>query len=479
MFDDLKKLGRETMIYGLSTVVARLINFLLTPLYTYYLLPAEYGIVATVFPYLAFLNVLYSYGLDSAFMRYASSNEGESRNFSTCFWSLAGTSLAASIFLYANAGPLTALADLPPEYSGVWRACAWILALDALALVPFAELRLTHRAGVYSGIKSANILINVVLNIVFVAGMDLGVKGVFLAALAASSATLTLLTPVIARRIDFRFDLPAWKTLLRFGLPLIPAGLASMAVQVIDRPLLKALGDYSDVGLYQANYRLGIFMMMAVSMFDAAWRPFFLQKGELPGGRELLAKVLTYFVLAASFLVLALSLFIPDIATYPLFSGKSLIHPSYWSGLAIVPVILLAYLFDGMHVNFLAPITLARKSEYAAYAAGLGALVNIAVNLALIPNLGIMGAALATLAAYAAMAGTSYILGRSCFPIPYEIGRIIHIAAIAVIFGAAAITAGGGENWFLRLSLCAGFPAALLATGFFTREELQALRLKR
>lgn len=483
MLGQLKRFGRETLIYGLSTVVGRLLNILLLPFYTHALVPAEYGLVATLFSYLAFLNVLYAYGMDFAYMRFGTASDAGEKNktFSTAFLSVAATSLIFSLVIHAAAAPLSSAAGIPSGLEKLIEYAAWILAFDALSLVPFAELRLSHKASAYAVIKVANIFINLALNYVFLIKMHMGVSGVFLASLAASCATFTMLTPVIAGKLDFSMENGLYRSLLKFGLPLIPAGLASMMVQVIDRPILKALTDDATVGIYQANYRLGFFMMMVVNMFDAAWRPFFLQTASDPDGKKLLARVLTYFIFGACVVVLGLSLFIGDLVALPLLNGKPLIHPDYWSGLGIVPIVLLAYLFNGAYVNFLAPVTLAKRSELVAYATGAGALVNVLLNFLLIPAWGITGAALATLAAYLAMACLLHQMGRAVYPIDYEYRRLAHIG---ICFGALALAAyflrgrlGGGTGWTTaRFGLWIGLPVSLLATGFFNPEERLALR---
>ncbi len=479
MLSELRRLLKETAVYGLSTVVGRLLNFLLLPLYTHCLAPADYGIVATLFSYIAFLNVLYGHGMDFAFMRHfkAEGEEGEESVFSTAFWSLSGAALVFSLVLHLSAGPIARAAGLPTP--DLVRYAAWIMALDALALVPFAWLRMTHRAGLFAGLKVANIVLNLALNYVFLVRWRLGVRGVFLASLAASCMTAASLAPVIASELEPMFDRDLYRSLLRFALPLIPAGLASMMVQVIDRPILKFLTDDATVGLYQANYRLGIFMMMVVNMFDAAWRPFFLQRASKPGGEAVLGRVLTYWVVGAGALFLAVSLFIAPLVALPLLRGKPLIHPAYWGGLAIVPMVTLGYLFNGVYINLLAPVTLAKRSERVAYATALGALVNVGTNFLWIPRWGMMGAAAATLAAYAAMAVALYLMGRTLYPVAYEPGRLTHAAALlaAVCLAAHALGVGvASDRLGLRLALLAAFPLSLLLTGFLVPDEWAALK---
>ena len=480
MFSDLKRLGRETLVYGSSTVVGRLLNFLLLPLYTHCLTPADYGVVATVFTYIAMGNVLYSHGMDFAFMRFSKTDGPDTGDFSTPFWSLLVTALVFSGLIHVFATPLAVAALVPGELSDIIRYSAWIMALDALCLVPFAELRLTHKPAAYAAIKVANIVLNVALNYAFLVAVPMGIRGVFLASLIASAATFVLVSPVLWLRLKARFDRELYPKLLRFALPIVPAGLASMMVQVINRPILQRLADDSAVGLFQANYRLGIFMMMVVNMFDMAWRPFFIQRAAQPGAREIFARILTYFVAGASFLFLAVTLFIPDFAALPLLRGRPLIHPAYWAGLGIVPVVTMGYLFNGIYVNLLAPVTLAKRTDLVAYATGAGAAVNVVCNLLMIPRWGLMGAALATLFAYLAMAGALFLMGRRVYPLSYEYRRLGHAGACLVLSVIAFWTWGRPiapfQHVLLRLGLLASFPALLLATGFCNDEELSEFK---
>jgi O-antigen/teichoic acid export membrane protein len=446
MFGELRRLGTETVIYGFSTVVARFLNFLLLPLYTHQLSPAEYGVVGALYSYIAFGNILFVRGLDFAYMRHA--KEGE-EPFSTAFISLLGTALPLALLLHLAAGALGRLAGVPAD---LIRYSAWILALDALSAIPFAELRLAHRAWAYAGIKTAGIVLTLALNYVFLVRLGLGVRGVFLATLVASSATLAMLAPVFMTRMTAAFNGVTHAQLLRFAWPLVPAGLGSMAVQVIDRPILFHMVGEEVTGVYQANYRLGIFMMMIVNMFDAAWRPFFLQRADKPEGPALFARVCTYFTAGALFVFLGVTVFAADIAAL-------LMTPDYYPGIHVVPLVTLGYLFNGLYVNFLAPVTIAKRTGLVAWATAAGAAANIAANLLLIPRLGMMGAAWATLLAYVVMAGLMWASGRKLYAVPYEWRRLLHASC------AAAACLFLPKWWALP-----AYPVLLLATGFLSRE---------
>jgi len=471
MFKDLKSLGKESVIYGLSTVGARLLNFLLMPFYTHYLLPAEYGVVATVFSYIAFLNIFYQYGMDQAYMRHYGDRE---KAFSTAYSSVLITCGLFSLLLAAAPGFWARLGGIGAGRSDLVLYAAVILFLDGVNVLPFADLRMGHKPYYFAGVRLFSITLNVVLNIVLITRFHMGIQGIFIANVASSLFSVA----AVPKRFKFTLDREMLAKLLNYALPLLPAGLGAMAVQVIDRPILLRLSGEAAVGIYQANYRLGIFMVLLVSMFDQAWRPFFLERAEKPESVKVFARVLTYFVLVLVWLGLALSFFIPDLVRFHI-AGKPLIHPNYWPGLKIVPVVLFAYLVNGVYVNLLAPVIIAKKTKIIMFATLAGAAVSVAANFALIPAMGIFGPPWAAFAAYCVMALVVYFGGRRFFPVPYELGRLglIVITALALSVPALAGWFDGGAPWLIyRLAVLAAYPLCLLAAGFFVPEEKQKAR---
>jgi O-antigen/teichoic acid export membrane protein len=482
MFDKLKRLGAETAIYGVSTIVGRFLTFLLVPFYTN-VLPStsDYGIVATVYAYIAFLNVIYGCGMESAFFRYASALEiGDAKqNFCTPFLSIFLTSLIFSSFIQLFSGPVAGLIGIGTGYASLVRYAAWILFFDALCLIPFASLRLQNRAKLFATIKILNIISNIILNVVLLLKFRLGVEGIFISGFASSGLTLFLLLPSIRKQFQLRFHRDLFRHLLRFGLPLIPAALSGIAVQVIDRPILKALTNDSVVGIYQANYRLGIFMMLIVSMFDYAWRPFFLTTAKEANAKEIFSRVMTYFVVGASFAFLLFSFFIGDIVRIHVL-GHYFIKPEYWSGLSIVPVVLCAYIFTGMNTVLVAGVHIEKKTHILAYTTGLGAIVNVVCNYLLIPHFGMLGAAYATLFSYLVMAGSLYVIVQRFYFVPYEFGRIVTIAIVtALLFFLFSRVGFGGlalSSFIIKVLLLLAFPILLFLSRFFDSRELAALR---
>ena len=441
MLDKIKRLGTETAIYGVSTVVGRFLTFILTPIYTYLLPePGDLGVVAVVYAYIAFLNVAYGYGMESAYFKYGSTLEigAEKDNFSVPFFSLCLTSAFFSSLIIWQAEPLARLVNIPGKYLSTVYYAAAILLLDTIAIIPFARLRLQRKATRFATIRLVSIVINVACNLLLLLHFNMGVEGIFIAGCISSASTVLMLLPTILESFTPIFSTPLYRALLRFGLPYVPAGLATMMIQVIDRPILESLTDSTTVGIYQANYRLGIFMMLIVSTFDFAWRPFFLSHATDPDAKPLFARILTYFFLLMMSVFLVLTLFLDDIIKLPILFGSPLIKETYWSGLPIVPVVLLAYVFLGISNNMVAGIYIEKKTRTLPGITFVGVVINVGANFLLIPRMGIMGAAIATLLSYSAMAVVLYFIVRRFYPVQYEFGRMakigLSVALVCVLY---------------------------------------------
>jgi O-antigen/teichoic acid export membrane protein len=428
----IKQLTSETAIYGISTILGRFLNFILVPLYTNVLKTETYGISTNLFAYMAIFNVIYSFGLEAAYFKYASTKElGNTReNFSTPLLSIFLTSSMFTILIYAFTVPIGNMISVPVKYNSIIKWSAWTLFFDALAVIPFASLRIENKSKKFALIKFINITINVALNIILILKFKKGLEGIFISAFFASLFTLILLFPEIKKKFKFHFPAKLYTELLRFGLPYLPSALSSTFVQVINRPMMEKLSDLDSVGVFQANYRLGIFMMLIVSMFEYAWRPFFLSNAKEPDAKQLFSRILTYFTLLGAFVFLAVSLFIEDIVKIPIPGRGYIIGKDYWGGLGVVPIILLSYVFNGLYTNFIVGVYIEKKTKHMPLITGLAALTNIIFNLILIPPFNLMGAAYATLLSYIVMAGGMYYLNQKIYPIKYEYKRLIKIALI-------------------------------------------------
>ena len=436
MFDKLKELTKDTAIYGISTMVGRFLNFILVPLYTNIFLPADYGIIQLIYAYTAILNIVFIYGLDSAYLKFASFKDigDEKDNFSTPYISIFLTSLLISFLIVINAEAISVSLRIPADYSYLIYLAAAILFLDANVVIPFLKLRLDRRAKIFSLFRVINISVNIILNVYLILILHWGIEAIIISNLVASAVSLLLVSVTIIKNFKLKFHVLLFKRMLKFGLPFLPAGFAVMLVQVIDVPILEKLTDLKTVGVYKANYKLGIFMMLFVNMFQFAWQPFFLQNAKEPNAKEMFSKILTYFTLVGSIILVVLSLFITDLAQLKI-AGFSLVGSQYWAGLQIVPIILLAYLINGMYSVFSAGIYIEEKSIYVPLLTGAGALANVIVNFLLIPVLNITGAALATLASYIVIASGYYFVTQKFYKVKYELNRIGHIFMAIILVG--------------------------------------------
>jgi O-antigen/teichoic acid export membrane protein len=501
MLRQIKRLGAETAVYGLGTVAGRFLNFLLVPFYTNVLVPAEYGVVAYLYSLIAFANVVYWFGMEAAYFKFATdrpkpatptgsettaepgspaatlSPRAPKEPFSTPFTAMLATSALFSGVLLLARGAVAEWIGLPATRGDLVGWTAGILFLDAVAVIPFAFLRLARMAKMFAWVRFLNVLSNVLLNVVLLTRYDLGVEGIFISGFISSALTVLMLLPVVAEQLRPAIDRRLLGGMLRFALPTVPAGLALMALQVIDRPILRALTDDATVGIYQANYRLGIFMMIAVSIYDYAWRPFFFSHAADPEAKRIFSRVMTYLVLVLSALFLAFVFFVPDIARFE-FAGRHFIHPRYWEGLGIVPVVMLGYFWLGVSTNLSAGIYIEKKTHYLPFVNAAGALANIALNFVMIPRFGIAGAAWATFLAYFGMAGLHYAVSRRVYPVEYEWDRLWKILAVAIGLLLASFflpATGPVTGIVVKLLLLASFPVLLLLAGAFTKSEVAEL----
>jgi len=481
MFNKLKQLSKDTAIYGISTMVGRFLNFLLVPFYTNIFLPSEYGIIQIFFAYIAILIIVYIYGMDSAFLKFSAFKDigDEKDNFSTPYISVFVSSVIFSvIIIFAKDSILNSL-DVPQQYDYLIYFSAAIIFLDANGSIPFLKLRLNRQAAKFSLFKIINICSNLVLTLFLILILGWGIEAILFSNMVASLISLILLLPTIIKYFKFEFHTLLFTRLVKFGLPYLPAGMAVMVVQVIDVPILQKLTDLKTVGIYKANYKLGIFMMLFVNMFQYAWQPFFLQNAKEENAKEMFSKILTYFTLIGAILVVGISLFIPDLAKIQI-AGYSLLGKAYWAGLNIVPIILLAYLINGIYVIFSAGIYIEEKSLYVPFIAGSGAVLNIAANLLLIPKLGIYGAAIATFISYFIMAVGYYAVTQKFYHINYEWKNIIKIF-IGIFLAALVYYLSPVDNNVLSVIFKLGILTAFILYLYFIavdRKEIKMIREK-
>lgn len=443
----IKKLAQQTAIYGLSSIVGRFLNYLLVPLYTYNLPPSEYGIVTELYTYISFLIIVLTYGMETGFFRFSESKEDPKSVYRTSMSSLLTTSTVFLLFVLLFYKNIAGAMDYGnyPQYI-LWLGI--IISLDAFSTIPFARLRKENKAVRFAVIKIINIITNVGLNLFFIKlcpylieknpeswvnifySGEISVKYIFISNLISSGVTIILLLPQI---LDTKpgINTKLLKKMLKYSLPLLVAGLAGMVNETLDRILLKIYlpGNHeyimSQIGIYGANYKIAILMTLFIQMFRYAADPFFFANAKEKDAHSTYAKVMKYFIISGLFIFLGVTLFI-DIIKY--FIGES-----YHSGLKIVPVILLANLFLGIIYNLSIWYKLTNKTIFGAYLSIFGAIITIVLNIILIPKIGYMGSAWATLVCYFSMMIVSYLLGQKYFKVRYNLTSIAFYFTVAGI----------------------------------------------
>ena len=416
----LKKLASQTAVYGLSSVVGRLLNYLLVPLYTRYFLPAEYGVVTELYAYVAFLVVLLTYGMETAFFRF-SKKEESTKVYSTTLISLLISSVVFVGLIFLNSSAISEWLGYSnhPEYIQFF---ALIIGMDAVSSISFAKLREQDKAMRFAFIRVLNIIVNVGFNLYFIVYQEYGIAYIFIANLLASVITLIMLFPEMLSS-SWVFDKKLWKKMMIYALPLLIAGLAGMTNETIDRILLKHLLPNSDIaaselGLYGAFYKLSIIMILFIQTFRFAAEPFFFAQEKEGNGRKIYADVMKYFTIIMVIIFLGVTIFYDAI--------KGFLGSEYHDdrGFLVVSILLLANLFLGIYYNLSIWYKLTEKTKYGAYLSIFGAIITLSLNFTLIPLLGFVGCAWATLICYFSMTVASYYIGKRHFSVPYQVKRI-------------------------------------------------------
>ena len=478
MFESIKRLTKHSAVYGVGHIITRAVNFLLLPLYTHQLSTDEFGVSAVVFTFLALMTILYTLGLDAAFLRFfilSADQQKRQQIFSTAFWSVAAVASAFTVVIFVFAPTFSILLLSKSFHAGLIRLVGFILLFDALAFLPFLYLRAEEKSVKYILFKFINVLINIALNIYCIVYLNKGVEGIFLANLWASLISFLMLLPILIRQISISFVKAEFKELINFGLPYLPSAFAVVILETSDRLILGKLAGLDVAGVYSAGHKLGIFMSLIVAAFRFAWHPFFLSTSKDENAKAVFSKVLTYFTLFAAGIFLAISFFIDELVRLKIF-GVSFFGEEYWASTEVVPIILLSYIIYGMYVNFMVGIYLEKKTSYLPIITGAGALMNVLANLMLIPIFGMMGSAYASLIGYLVMAGLLYIFAQKYYAIPYEFGRLLKLALVAAAIFAFGYYMKGSWMVLVKCLLIVGFPLLLWLTGFFEPRELHALR---
>ena len=456
-----KSLAKDTAIYGVSSIVGRFLNWCLVPLYTRLFPEDMYGVVTYVYSIVALALIILTYGMETGFFRFANherySNPDEV--YSTSLTSLGFTSTLFFALVLLFLEPVSRAMECGGHESYVWMM-ALAVAIDAYSCIPFAYLRYKKRPVRFAMLKLVNIGLNIVLNIFFLLicpwlmrvapgwvewfyVADLGIGYIFLSNLIASAVTLLMLLPDIVR-IPLKFNGRLLREMLAYSFPLLVLGIAGIMNQTLDKilyPVLATSDAMAGLGIYGANYKIAIVMVMFIQAFRFAYEPFIFSQSRERGDNKLQAyrDAMKYFVIFALFIFLGVMYYL-DILRY-------FVRPDYWAGLKVVPVIMAAEFFFGVFFNLSLWYKLTDKTVWGTWFSLLGLAVTVGLNVLLVPRYGYMGCAWAAFCCYGVMMLASYFVGNAKYPIGYNVGRLMFYVGLAAVLYPLGCYIELGAHW--------------------------------
>lgn len=412
-----------------------MLSFILIIVHTRYLDgPLSYGRVSILFSWMIFFNVILSYGMETSFFRFLNLEKYKSKVTSTAAISIVVSTIVFGILTFVSQDMISDLLGIEKEFLKYVIA---ILVLDALVIIPFANLRAKERPLRYAMVKIINVIIYASLNIFFLIFLpklslennwfqsiyieDFQIQYVLLSLVIASAITLLLMFPFYLK-ISLRFDKELWRKMMTYGTPILISGLAFAINEHFDKILLERIiggkaGLY-DSGAYSACYKLALFMTLFATAFRMGIEPFFFSHAKNENAQKTYATITLYFVILGSCILITVTTF------SDLLKALMIRKPEYWKAMGVVPIILLANLCLGIYHNLSVWYKITDRTRFGAYISVFGALLTLVLNFILIPHYSFMGSAIATLVAYGAMMVLSWYFGRKYYPIPYDLKKI-------------------------------------------------------
>ncbi len=455
----------QTLYYGLSSVLARLANFLLVPLYITVFPAEDFGVLSVFYSVMIFLAIIFSLGMETTFFRFSNQAKNKKELYSTTAFILLLSSIICLLI------GQTILQVFPKEYTIISLPITYIVwlclitVIDTLCVFPFAKLRQEEKAKKFAVIKIIHVALNISLNIFFILGCpklleinpeffdwinmvynsEIGIGYVFISNLIASGLTFLLLLPTFYDQISLSsFSVSLTKKMFKYSLPLIIAGLAYATNEALDRILIDRFLGSEEAGIYTLAYKLSIFMVLFVQAYRYAVEPYYFNNFKKEKFKSNYANIMRYFVILSSFIFLTISLNIEYVTAVIEWMSP---FKEYQEGLEIIPIVLLAHLFLGIYYNLSMWYKLTNKTKYGAYISLIGAFITIVFNVILIPTIGYIGSAWATLICYFTMALISYFFSRRYYYIPYQKIKILSYLILAVTIYIVAVYFE--INWWL------------------------------
>jgi len=449
MLSKLKLLARDTVIYGASTILSRSLNYLLVPLYANKLSTFDNGVQTLVYANIALANVLFSYGLETAYLKSASDSLREGKDgkgfFSTAFFSLLVTATLFSLIIVFFSADISVLLGMTPAEYAFVRYAAIILWIDTILVIPFAELRLKRKAVQFAIARVTGVVAVVIAAMILVIPFHAGLQGAFIANIIGSAVSGLMVFPVFMQLRPF-FSFHQFRELIQIGLPYVPAGIAGLLIHLIDRNILIRISSSdieriygegyvaSDIlGIYGRVVAFGIILQLFIQVFRFAWQPFFLQHANDPDAKRLFRYVLSISTFITMFGALAATFFVPDLVRYHYGGNFYILPPKYWIGLSVLPWIFLSYVFDMISTNLSSGMLVTGNTRYLPVVTFAGAAVTGVACWLLIPLSGMDGAAYAIVAGTVVMCLVMAYYSLRVFPNRYDWKKlfILFVAGIA------------------------------------------------
>ena len=417
----IKSLGKQSLVYGIGHVLARLITFLLLPLYTNTFNQEEYGAISLAYAFIGFALIIYRHGMDTALMKFSVQTAGDERikYITTIILSQTLTGILFTFLIYITRS-YTAIWVLGIDRPEWMMFLCVILFLDCMWNLPLLILRSEERAVPFISLSLINVITTMVLNIIFVVYKGQGIEGVFRANIIASGLSFFLSAPIIFNRTNVSlFDKKTLKKIFYFSLPFLPAGIFTMVMELSDRYILEWLIGTAEVGLYSAGKKMGMLGLTVVMAFNMGWTPYFLKRGKEPGSKFEFAKITTYFLGFMSYVCIIVSLWIADLMKLSI-NGSNLIGPEFWDSQPIVKLILFGYFFFGAYVVQLPGVYIKEITNWVPVFRLTGAITLIISCILLIPYMGYLGAAYSVVIAFFMMTISIYTKTNKLYPIAYN-----------------------------------------------------------
>ncbi len=471
-----KLLLKHSSIYGLAPGMGRLAGFLMIPVYTVYLSPDDYGVMELLVLTTSLIEMVVGVGIAHGVTRfYFDSDIQSERNkvVSSAFIGLGAVLMPVVVGLIACSSLFAEHVLDNPEYTTLFVIAFISMGLTMLNNINISYLRAEKQSTLVVAASIGQLIVNLTLNIIFIVYLEMGIAGIFWGNLAAAAMSMSIVTPLVLRKVGLGFSKDVIKGLVKFGLPLIPSNIASYIVIASDRYFIKEYVSLGQTGIYGLGYKFGSLVMNFVtSPFNQIYGPRRLEAFKAEGSGELFGKVFTYFVFVIVFGGMGISVLARDVV-------HIMAEQRYWDAYKIVPLITLAHIVLSFFYHFNVGITYSKKTKYFAYINVTNAIVNLGLNITLIPIYGIWGAAWATFICYFLRSSMGFYFSNRLYKVYVEWGRVAIIfgVAFAFYFAFQALDVG---NYFANLAiksvLCLTYPLVLYVSRFFNEEEKQFMR---